>query len=268
MARRGGTPSASVSPFASHDGTRIAYRVCGDGPMNVVFLHAWGASGRYFDETVDNLDLSATRAITVDIRGHGDSDKPDEALSWDVLAGDVFAVTDAVGAERFVAVGHSMGGKLAQYLPLVEPERVQGLVLVASPSAGRLPSPDFVGNWVQHAGDGKALVDASVRPFLRNAVSDDVLERFAREAAKIPRMYLERTLDLVSTTSFIERLGSVTIPVLVISSDADPVHSTEHDLVRSLPEARREVLEAGTEIPMEQPVAFAHMVERFLQDIH
>ena len=253
----------------TYDGTRIAYRVRGEGPQNVILLHAWGASGCYFDETIHNLDLSpsAARAITVDIRGHGDSDKPDTPLSWDVVARDVLTVADATGAERFVVVGHSMGGKLAQYLPLVDSERIQGLVLVASPSAGELPTPDFVREWVQHAGDGQALVDVTVRPFLRVAVAEDILQRFAREAEKIPRTYLERTLELVSGTSFIERLGAVTIPVLVVSSAADPVHTTERDIVASFPRARVEVIEAGTEIPMEQPVAFARALERFLGEL-
>jgi pimeloyl-ACP methyl ester carboxylesterase len=139
-----------------------------------------------------------------------------------LLAHDVLAVVDAVGATRFVAVGHSMGGKLAQYLPLLEPDCVQGLVLVASPSAGELATPDFVRGWVQHAGHGQALLDASVMPFLRNAVAEEVLQRFVREAAKIPRTYLERTMDLVSETSFIERLSSVSIPVLSCRVPAIP----------------------------------------------
>lgn len=249
------------------DGARIAYSVRGDGAQAVLFLHAWGASRCYFDETIDNLDLFAARAIAIDIRGHGDSDTPDTTLSWELLARDVLAVADAANAERFVAVGHSMGGKLAQYLPLVAHERVQGLVLVASPSAGRLPIPDFVQAWVRLAGDGQALLDATVTPFLRTSVAEDVLQRFAREAARIPRSYLERTMKLVRGTSFAERLGGVTIPVLIVSSAADPVHTTEREIVGSFPQARLEVIDAGPEIPMEQPVAFARVVDRFVREV-
>jgi pimeloyl-ACP methyl ester carboxylesterase len=123
------------------DGMSIAYHTHGTGPRNLVFLHAWSASGSYFDETIASLDPTAVRAITVDLRGHGDSDKTDTDLTWERLAQDVFAVADQVAADAFVAVGHSMGGKLAQYLPLVDPFRVQALVLVASPSPAsfRLP---------------------------------------------------------------------------------------------------------------------------------
>lgn len=249
------------------DGTRIAYSSRGDGPQNVLFLHAWGASGRYFDETIDNLDLSGRRAITIDFRGHGDSDKQDSALSWDLLADDVLAVGDSAAARRFVAVGHSMGGKLAQYLTVVEPQRIEGLVLVASPSAGTLPIPDAARGWTQFASNGQALLTTSVLPFLRRPVPRDVLDRFAREAARIPRTYLERTIGLITEASFIERLNPLPMPVLIISSAHDPIHTTEGDLIGSFPNARFEQVDAGTEIPMEEPAVLARLLDRFLTDI-
>ena len=65
----------AVMPTArSTDDVEIAYRVAGDGqPVDVLFMHGWAGSGRYFDQTVDCLDLSRLRAITFDLRGHGDS---------------------------------------------------------------------------------------------------------------------------------------------------------------------------------------------------
>jgi pimeloyl-ACP methyl ester carboxylesterase len=245
------------------DGMSIAYHTHGTGPRNLVFLHAWSASGSYFDETIASLDPTAVRAITVDLRGHGDSDKTDTDLTWERLAQDVFAVADQVAADAFVAVGHSMGGKLAQYLPLVDPFRVQALVLVASPSAGELPTPTFVNEWVGLAGNPQQFVDTTITPFLRRPVPEHVLRRFGENAARIPRAYLERTLELVSSTSFIERLDSVRIPALVVSSDQDPVHSTESDIIALLPNARLEILDSGPEIPMELPAELAHLIEEF-----
>ncbi len=255
-------------PFAvALDGAKIAYEVRGTGERALIFLHAWGASGSYFDETVDHLDLSAARAITIDLRGHGGSDKPNIELTWDLLANDVIAVADHANSGSFVAVGHSLGGKLAQYLLLVDLARIEALVLVASPSAGTLVAPDFVHAWVRLAGDGDALVEDSVKRFLRAPVPDEVLQRFARNAAKIPQFYLQRTLDLVEKTSFIERLGAVQIPVLVASSDDDAVHSTERDILTSFPQARRETVRSGAEIPMEQPSEFARVLEKFLGEL-
>ncbi|MGH8869884.1 MAG: alpha/beta fold hydrolase [Actinomycetes bacterium] len=252
------------------DGVSLAYSTRGTGPRNLVFLHAWGASGSYFDETITSLDASAAgavRAISLDLRGHGDSDKQDTELSWDRLARDVLSVADDAAADTFVVVGHSLGGKLAQYLPLVAPSRVEGLVLVASPSAGELPIPPAVAQWVELAGDPSALVEVTVIPYLRRPVAQHVLRRFGENAAKIPRVYLERTLTLVSATSFIEQLGPVQVPALLVSTPDDPVHTTESDIAASLPHARVEVLDCGPEIPMELPAQLAQLIEQFVADL-
>lgn len=255
-------------PFAvARDGTKIAYQVSGTGPCVIVFLHAWGVTGSYFTETVNSLDLAAVRAVTLDLRGHGDSDKPDVDLSWDLLARDVLAVADDAGVGTFVAVGHSMGGKLAQYLPLVDPARVDALVLVASPSAGTLAAPDFVHAWVELAGDGDALVEDSIKRFLRAPVPDAVLRRASQAASKIPRIYLERTMELVERTSFAERLGQVQMPVLVVSSEDDPVHKTEREILMSFPQARTRTMKSGSEIPMEQPTGLARALQEFLTEL-
>ena len=62
-------------PFAEvADGVRIAYQDRGAG-RPIVFVHGWGGSGDVWDYQV--LDLADRfRVITVDLRGHGDSDKP------------------------------------------------------------------------------------------------------------------------------------------------------------------------------------------------
>jgi pimeloyl-ACP methyl ester carboxylesterase len=265
MRDRGEVLALPMSP--TDDGVAIAYRAQGTGPRSLVFLHAWGASGSYFDETIESLDPTAVRAITLDLRGHGDSDKPDTELTWERLARDVFAVADDTGAGAFVAVGHSLGGKLAQYLPLVDPSRVDALVLVASPSAGELPTPTFVAEWIGLAGNAQAFIDTTVTPYLRRPVPEHVLRRFGENAAKIPRAYLERTLNLVGSTSFIEGLRSVRIPALVVSSAQDPVHSTERDIVASLPNARLEILDSGPEIPMELPAELAQLIEEFVGEL-
>jgi non-heme chloroperoxidase len=250
------------------DGASLAYRTRGTGTRNVLLLHAWGASGSYFEEMVGHLDLSTVRTITVDLRGHGDSSKADVELTWDVLADDVFSVADDAGARSFVVVGHSMGGKLAQYLPLIEPSRVQALVLVASPSAGRLAIPPAVAEWVEFAGNAQKLVDQTLRPYIHAPVPDRVLKRFGEDAAKIPRVFLEKTLHLVASTSFIERLGVTHTPVLIVTGSRDPLHSAAAAAVSaSFPHARIETLDCSGEIPMEMPEELAALIVRFVEGL-
>src|SRR3954451_8880423 len=60
----------------STDQTRIAYNIAGNGPVDLLFMHGWAGSGSYFDGVVEQLDGTRFRAITFDLRGHGDSALP------------------------------------------------------------------------------------------------------------------------------------------------------------------------------------------------
>ena len=63
------------------DGVDISYRVLGTGPCTLLFMHGWAGAGAYFDETLKYLDLTGLRAITFDLRGHGDSDNLTPAIA-------------------------------------------------------------------------------------------------------------------------------------------------------------------------------------------
>lgn len=250
-------------PFAiALDGTEIAYKARGTGPRTIILLHAWGVSGNYFDEATSYLDAQTLRAVTLDLRGHGESGKPDVPLTWDLLAADVLAVADEVGVSSFLVLGHSLGGKLAQYLAVVAAPRVEALMLVASPSAGELPAPDFVRAWTNLAGDGEALVNESVRRFLKREVPEEILARIASSAAKIPRIYLERTLHLVETTTFADRCSGISLPVLVLSTE-DGIHSTQRDIATSFPQAVIHKVASSAEMPIEDPQEFARIIMKF-----
>ena len=142
------------------DGIGIAYEQVGEGPPDLLFIHGFAGSGAFLGETLEYLDLSRLRVVTIDLRGHGDSDKPTEGYTLDGFAADALAVADAVGAERFVLLGYSMGAKFAQYLALQAPERIIGLVLVAGCPVGEIPIPQqMLDDWYGRAGDAERLIE-------------------------------------------------------------------------------------------------------------
>ena len=101
-------------------------------------LHArLGRLGRYFDATIEHLDLTRLRAITFDLRGHRGSDPAPDGYTLERIAADALAVADADGAREFVVLGFSMSAKFCQYLSVVAPERVVGQILVAGCPWGR-----------------------------------------------------------------------------------------------------------------------------------
>src|SRR4029079_17601619 len=137
--RAGGAKDANareacvVGRVGVEPGIELAIEVRGEGPA-LVCVHGFGGAKEDFADHLEAL-AERWRVITVDLRGHGDSDAPSDPSSYslDRLARDVEAVADAVGAERFRLLGHSMGGMLARRIVLARPERVAGLVMMRPP---------------------------------------------------------------------------------------------------------------------------------------
>ncbi|HVT43227.1 MAG TPA: alpha/beta fold hydrolase, partial [Thermoanaerobaculia bacterium] len=77
------------------DSVNIWYETRGEGPLTVVFMHGWSGTGDYFRETLEHLDLTGLRTVTMDLRGHGDSGKAASDYTDERLAKDVFSVADS-----------------------------------------------------------------------------------------------------------------------------------------------------------------------------
>lgn len=117
------------------DGIRIAYQSQGDGAP-LVLLAGQANSHHWWDHVRDDFHV-AHRTITLDYRGTGESDKPDEPYSTEGFALDVVAVLDDLGVERADVYGTSMGGRVAQWLAARHPHRVRALVLGCTSPGGR-----------------------------------------------------------------------------------------------------------------------------------
>lgn len=119
------------------------------GPTDPVVLLLPGAdasSRRWPDEELDSLTAAGCGVIRFDPRDTGRSTVVAETdlYTLDDLAADAVAVLDAFDVAKAVVIGHSMGGMVAQVLALEHPERVAGLVLIATtpgPDDDRLPGP-------------------------------------------------------------------------------------------------------------------------------
>ncbi|WP_112237647.1 alpha/beta fold hydrolase [Kribbella monticola] len=113
--------------IARRDGVGIAYQVRGDGPP-LVLLAGQANNHHWWDPVRGDFETRFT-TITLDWRGTGDSDKPDELYSTEGFADDVVAVLDDLGVDSADVYGTSMGGRVAQWLAIRHPERVESLVL-------------------------------------------------------------------------------------------------------------------------------------------
>jgi pimeloyl-ACP methyl ester carboxylesterase len=122
-------------PYAlTEDGTRIAYQVAGAGPA-LVLLAGQSNNHHWWDGVREDFEDEHT-TISLDLRGTGESDKPDVPYSTRGFVSDVLAVLDDLGIDRAAVYGMSMGGRVAQWLAVDHPDRVGALILGCTSPGG------------------------------------------------------------------------------------------------------------------------------------
>jgi class 3 adenylate cyclase len=135
-----------------HSGdTDVAYRVIGDGPMDVVFV---GGLVSHIEVMLDEPGMERwflrlgriARVVLVDRRGIGMSGTPPSDWSVEDEVADIAAVLDAVGIERAVLMAYASGGPVAAAFAATRPERTLALILYAAMAASR-PDDDVTWAW-------------------------------------------------------------------------------------------------------------------------
>jgi pimeloyl-ACP methyl ester carboxylesterase len=114
------------------NGLRLYYETEGAG-LPVVFLHGLSGTHDLWKYQVPAV-APHYQAITVDLRGHGQSDKPPGPYTIGQFAADVLGLLDYLQVAQAVVVGLSMGGGTAQTFALAYPERLRALGLISTSS--------------------------------------------------------------------------------------------------------------------------------------
>ncbi|RKU34601.1 hypothetical protein C6496_19840 [Candidatus Poribacteria bacterium] len=105
-----------------------AYTDSDNSGQPVLFLHGTGCDASDWAAVIEGLPPHL-RCIALDFRGHGQSSVPTQSFTLADLAGDVLHLTNALGLEKFVIVGHSLGGMVAMEVAKHSP-CVAGLILL------------------------------------------------------------------------------------------------------------------------------------------
>ena len=262
------------------DGRRLFAIVAGpqDATPPLVFLHGLGGTQATWTNVLAGL-VEQRRVAAIDLPGHGRSDKPDPATadySVGGLAATIAQVIETMGLEPAVLVGHSLGGAVAMQIALDRPDAARGLVLIDSAGLGREinpelldrveaePSPDEARRLLELFYENKRLVlDRGVEEMYRARLSpgaDAALRaaataNFGRDGQRI---------------GLRERLGELTVPVMVVWGELDrviPVAHAEASL-EAITGVWLEVIEGVGHVPqVEAAPALTRLLDRFVRSL-
>jgi pimeloyl-ACP methyl ester carboxylesterase len=120
-----------MSRYFSLDGQRLAYTDYGSGPRVIVLLHGLLFSQYMHESLARSLAERGNRVVTLDLLGHGESDRPRDKWRYAMPAfgREVIALLDELGEPEAVLMGTSLGANVALEAAVTAPERVRGLVV-------------------------------------------------------------------------------------------------------------------------------------------
>ena len=236
---------ADPDGFFRYRGHRIAYEVHGEGDRALVLIHGLLMNRRMYDDLAPEMASRGNRVITVDLLGHGDSDKPHDMriYSMSSFASQAAALVDHLGLRAPVVGGTSLGANVTLELAVHHPERAGGLFIEmpvledALLGAALLFTPILLGLRF-----GKPLLGAvsqALRRVPRSHYLVDVLLDWLRRDPEASRAVLEGILYAGAAPPPEER-QRIEHPALVIGHPNDPLHpfSDAGMLVEEMPNAR------------------------------
>lgn len=220
------------------NGIELYYEVHGSGEPLLLIEGLGYGTWQWFRQVKEFADTYQT--IIFDNRGVGESEKPDEPYTIDLMADDAAALLRALGLNKVQVLGTSMGGYIAQKLTLRHPDLVRSLVLACTSFGGRHAIP-----LTQEALNSMLNVkDLSPEQIIRQGLgvafsqgfpekNPEVVDQLVnwRLAVPTPRYAWERQFAAVAEFAVEEELSGIKVPTLIITGTEDIVMPAQNSVL-------------------------------------
>ena len=244
---------------------------------SLVFIHGAGDSAAVWERQTAYFSRNhrvLARVLAIDLPGHGARTAEPGWDNHESNAAEVCRIMDREGLSKAVVAGHSMGGAVALLMALEHPDRVAGLVLVATGARLKM-RPDFIEQARQAAEAFGSDVPSSthiipVEQMVHPAVPADVVAWLKRRIGKASAQATYADFQANNNFDVMNRLGEIRTPTLIISGSEDRMAPRKFAefLAGAIPGARLEVLDPSGHYPqVEQEEEFNRAVASFLAGI-
>jgi pimeloyl-ACP methyl ester carboxylesterase len=273
--------------FIELDGVRLHYRERGSGPV-VLMVHGLGGNARNFQALADLL-ADTHRVIAVDRPGCGHSTvKSGAHLPLRAQAAVIARFITALGLDRPLLIGHSLGGALSLALAIEHPARVRGLVLIA-PLSQVMHAPPAIFRALQiHSPRLRRWLAWTLatplglrrrRAVLRAVFAPDPAPRgfdivFGGLLGLRPSSFINACADMIGAPDELAmlapRYGEITLQTDIVVGRQDPIlNPTLHgaELAKVLPNSRLMTIDGGHMLPITAAELIATLV-RSRSELH
>jgi pimeloyl-ACP methyl ester carboxylesterase len=190
---------ARVGAVNGADGVRVAYDVRGtaQGRPSLVFVHGWSCDRSYWDAQMEFFSEDF-RVVAVDLGGHGGSTFGHrEAFTISSFGGDVATVVKALGLQRVILIGHSMGGDVVADAAKRLKGRVVGLVWLDTYSKlGSFRTPEQREALIApFRADFAQTTEAFVRGMFPPTADKKLVDRVATDMASAPQQVALQSME-------------------------------------------------------------------------
>jgi 3-oxoadipate enol-lactonase len=268
------------------NGANLALASAGRGDRGrILLVHGFGGAKEDFADWIEPLAAAGWRVVAYDQRGHGDSTSPggEEAFSLQIFVDDLLALADVLGWDRFVLLGHSMGGMVAQLVAMAAPGRLAGLVLMDTghgPLENFDPAEIALGQQIVREGGMAALMEAQraagpspldspahVRLLQERPGYQEFCDR--KSLATSPAMWVSIIDEMLRQPDRLAAMGAWSLPVLVVvGEDDDGFLAPCQRMAETIPGAQLAVIPgAGHSPQFESPDQWWKAVSRFLGEV-
>ncbi len=245
----------------NRDGVGLYYEVHGEGRA-LLLSHGFAATSGMWAGQIEAFS-KRFKLILWDMRGHGQSDYPDDpgAYSEAATVADMAALLDAAGAERAIVGGLSLGGFMSLAFHLAHPERVAALLIIDTGPGYR--KDEARDGWNATA---NRTAERYERDSLGRLASGSVEMRTSRHRSADGLAKAARGMLAQRDARVIDSLPSIAVPSLVmVGADDAPFIAASDYMAAKIPGTRKVVIPgAGHAANIDQPEVFNAAVLEFL----
>jgi non-heme chloroperoxidase len=264
----------AMSFLTTPDGVRLRVTDRGAGDRTIVLVHGWKLSHRPFDHAIMRLSR-AHRVVAFDLRGMGESDKPNSRYDFDELAGDLAFVLDELEVDDVTLVGWSMGCSVALTHMLHGARRVGRLVLINGPiRLARTADDSFPWSMTEDVLEGyfsdmEQHWPSRERAFITDSLYEpgtDLVNVLFAITQQAPLDGLMRVVRNQAKLDFRDLLPEIEVPVLAIYGRHDPYYPVALGewIAEQCPRGECAIFEESAHYPfIEEKERFAQVIAEF-----